>query len=587
MAYTAQKKADGNYEVFEDGNRITTGTSAILSRYGLSEANLEGAGTPISRPGEQATGASTPFYGYERNLDWEEPARTQVKFTREEAGEVGFLSESFINSHVNTADTIAFFVNAIAYGGYQIGDIVNEMKRMEMVYNGDPDAKKMKQLIHPEMTKKVYMTTADGQNAYREAATVLPTFQLAGGLDPEILNYGLDMPDAFFDMLTPLLDMDSEEFKNAVEDVKSAFYDLTSQQLQAKSEQEKSVADYNYDKFKEEIERQYGIALSDDATKAWAQIEGLEESFTARGISGSGLESEAVDTTLRDMRKQDQRLRQERLTKEEAEKASYYTSSATPEQIQALIDEDKAKGIPQEEWRATKWGLVPSADIVEKYSMENLRARYPDQSDEYLQSLRDEVVDKNNNYRSGVYSKYYADISKNKAKKQESAETVVLQSALDEEKRDRRNLEAGQQSFSVATPRDDTQIKDLEKDELPTGVDTYSSTEPVEDTKSKIDTSHPWEQNQSTEQRKASYEAAGVAASKVGVTPPQPKGYSSYTQKQKDLYQRAVGLIPKKEPTSTGPPVLSSSQQDEYYKSQKTAAKPLSPIDWYKQKYGG
>src|SRR3954469_8168542 len=35
MPYSYQQKQDGNYEVFQDGNRVATGTQGILANYGL------------------------------------------------------------------------------------------------------------------------------------------------------------------------------------------------------------------------------------------------------------------------------------------------------------------------------------------------------------------------------------------------------------------------------------------------------------------------------------------------------------------------------------------------------------------------
>ena len=48
MAYTAKKKADGNYEVFKDGARISTGSVGALAQYGLSATKL--SSTPSTSP---------------------------------------------------------------------------------------------------------------------------------------------------------------------------------------------------------------------------------------------------------------------------------------------------------------------------------------------------------------------------------------------------------------------------------------------------------------------------------------------------------------------------------------------------------
>lgn len=49
MAYTA-KQVGGNYEIYENGQRISTGSKSILGNYGLSEANLGSAPAPVVTP---------------------------------------------------------------------------------------------------------------------------------------------------------------------------------------------------------------------------------------------------------------------------------------------------------------------------------------------------------------------------------------------------------------------------------------------------------------------------------------------------------------------------------------------------------
>ena len=40
MAYTSIKNQEGNYEIFQDGQRIATGSESVLQNYGLSPTNL-------------------------------------------------------------------------------------------------------------------------------------------------------------------------------------------------------------------------------------------------------------------------------------------------------------------------------------------------------------------------------------------------------------------------------------------------------------------------------------------------------------------------------------------------------------------
>lgn len=55
--YSATKNAQGNYEIFQNGQRISTGTSSILGNYGLSEGQLS---TPAPTPSTSPTGVEPP-----------------------------------------------------------------------------------------------------------------------------------------------------------------------------------------------------------------------------------------------------------------------------------------------------------------------------------------------------------------------------------------------------------------------------------------------------------------------------------------------------------------------------------------------
>jgi len=386
-----------------------------------------------NKPGD----TPSSFYGYEeaRSGDWEAAGFTRTKGFIETAGKHGIINPSFVSTILSDPSIMAYYINAITYGGYLMGDILNDIKRREMISQGGTQADTLKgvKIIDPEVDKNTYLTTAEGRKSINDTASLIPTFNLQGLMNPDILKYGANMPDEVFKTLVPIFDKNSQEFKDAVDNIKLAYLDLANQQLEAETEQAKAIADYNYQQFKEQLETQYGIALSDDATKAWQQIEELEESFSERGIGQSGLLNEEVDKTLISARKQDQRLREEKLTREEQEMASRYRSSASPSEIQALIEEDKAKGLPRDEWRAVKWGLVPSSDILAKFDMAALRERYPDQSEEELKALRDATLDENGNYRSTLYRNYYTARSSNLQSKKALAESMVLEDATNKE----------------------------------------------------------------------------------------------------------------------------------------------------------
>ena len=407
-AQSAQKQAEESAKLGLLGNTQSSGATGTNSN----------SSTP-----NNAFDFKTSDYDYKPNQYLEAMGTREEKWIDEAAQSSGLIDSNFLSTLSSKPEHIAFYVNALAYGGYKIGDVLNDMKRREMIYNNDPKAKSMPAIINPDIEKKTYLTTADGQRSVTEAASILPTFNLQGLFDPEILKYGADIPDDAFKMLVPLLDIDSQEFKDAVANVKSAYYDIADQKLRATNEQEKAVADYNEAKFKEQINKQYGIILSDNAETAWKQLETLGDTFNTRGIAGSGMQNEEVDNYLKTVRKQDSRYRDEKLTKEEADKASYYRTSASEAEIAALTPEERAK-----------WGLTPSADLAEKYSMASLKARFPDSTEAELQAMRDATIDKNGNYRSAIYSKYYTSVNVTNDSRKSSAEAKILKMATDKEK---------------------------------------------------------------------------------------------------------------------------------------------------------
>ncbi len=251
---------------------------------------------------------------------------------------------------------VAYYINALAYGGYTLNDIYRDMKKKELgINNVSP--------ISATATRSQYQGTPEGQKGIGDSRLTPPP--QIGDLSASTLNLALyDMPDEAFKTLVPLLDYNSDEFKSRMDDIQSAYHDILLQQVNAGTEQEKAMADYNWENFREEISKNYGIQLSNNAIDAWDQIEQAYNSFSERGIFNSGMQNESIDDYLRRVRRTDQQVRDDKLSKTEQEEKSYFTQFATPQQIQDLInsDPDKAKG----------WGLIPSDDIKNALSLDTL-----------------------------------------------------------------------------------------------------------------------------------------------------------------------------------------------------------------------
>jgi hypothetical protein len=117
------------------------------------------------------------------------------------------------------------------------------------------------------------------------------------------------------------------------------------------------------------------------------------------------MQNEAVDDMLKRSRQGDSISRDKKLSEEEAKMVTHYSKYGTPEEIQKLISEDQAKGLPRDQWRATQWGLVPSQEVLNSLDLAALKQKYPGKTDAELQRLKDGILDQNGNYRSELYQK--------------------------------------------------------------------------------------------------------------------------------------------------------------------------------------
>lgn len=314
------------------------------------------------------------------------------------------IDSGFVENLKNDPKAVAFYINAATYGGYTPADIYRDLKKKELVSNGDRSQENI-QAISPTIVRSEYAKTDAGRNAYANQ-TISPPQQL-NGVDPNIMNYAIfDLPDEAFKTLVPPLKKGSVEMQAYMDKVNTAAHDILIKQIEAKTESEKAVADYEWKQFKTEIERTLGIKLSNNSLEAWKQLENARETFSQRGISGSGMEAESIDDYLRNVRRGDQLDRETTLTSEEKTKADYYKKFATAAEIAALSPEDKMK-----------YGLAPSDEIKNALSFETLKQKYPAMSDNEINALRSSILDENNNYRSNLYQKKVTDIQETEAGK--------------------------------------------------------------------------------------------------------------------------------------------------------------------------
>jgi len=299
----------------------------------------------------------------------------------EEAG----VSAETIKKISSDPKITSLYVNAITYGGYSIPDLYRDAKARELGLSAN--------VISAEMTADKYYATPEG-SAAKNNATLTPPAQI-GNIDIGLLDAPIfSLSDEIYEVLVKPFDWTTEAGQAELDTIKSAYHDVLVKQAEATTEREKTIADYNYNLFKEEVAKRYEIALSDNSTEAWAQIAGLGALGAQKGLSGSGLEGETIDKYLANVRKQDQRNRETRLTEEENKKREQLLKYGTPEQIAALSATEKEK-----------YGFTPSAEAKSWFSTENLKKLYPNISDQEIANYQSMMFDSSGNYMSELYQK--------------------------------------------------------------------------------------------------------------------------------------------------------------------------------------
>lgn len=412
-------------------------------------SNPSGASTSTGSSASAGTTTTGNLNLYNQSRDTAKEG-TADQFIRQEAlfgsnaSLGGSLTPSFVEKLKNDSNLMGFYIGALAYGGYQMGDIYNDMYRQQEAEKGNTSYTNLA-IISPTQTRTAYLSTPEGQKANTTAQTILPTTDKFKSVNPDMFKYTIyQLPESSFNAPSPLLPQPgTPEFKQKASEIKAAYYDLLTAQASATNEMEKSQADYDLNQFNKQIETALGISLSDNSMQAWKQIQNLDQAYSDKGIQGSGIENQAVDEMLRAARLTDTRNRTSTLTQEESKKASTIKSAGTPAEIAALTPEQRQA-----------WGLTPSADVASKFSIEAIKAMDPSLSDEEAKAYRDTVLDENGNYRSGIYSKYYQTKLNNSTNKRDYQNTTLLNTTLDAEKKAAREsgFDDPDSPFSKPTP---------------------------------------------------------------------------------------------------------------------------------------
>ena len=303
----------------------------------------------------------------------------------------GISQEVLSDTITATADTLGLYVNALAYGDYSLADIYQDLKRRQLIKDGNEQLAGLK-IIDEKKVAGEYQKSGDGSLATNNPLLTVPRW--IGEIDMTTLDlpiYKLD-PKVYQQLVKPW-DWTTPEGKAEAEKIEASYYDVMTQRLEADTEQAKATADYNWQLFRDNIEKAYGIKLSDNSFTAWDQLTALTGASTQAGITGSGISQEIQDRYLADVRRNDQILRDEKMDSKEQEMMNYYKTSASSEQI--------ANDLTPEE--REKWGLSPSQDTKNFFNLENLKRMYPNTDEKTLVDYANSILDANGNYRSTLY----------------------------------------------------------------------------------------------------------------------------------------------------------------------------------------
>lgn len=297
---------------------------------------------------------------------------------------------------------MGFYIGALAYGGYTEPEVYADMIRNYKMEK-DPELAKTV-IIHPETKKSLYITTEDGKKGQTYFESAIPAtssmkayFSAAPGGSFIGRTALAGMTDDMFNLPPELKDQTDKVFKEEAEKLKIAHWDAYIEKLKADVVGGDALADLRYKEVVEEIEKRYGVRISDDAETALRQVEGLGKKAAAIGELGGRDYTKAMEVADRDFRKMADRAREEMKKEKTDQELSKIMASGSPEEISAYIaaNPDKANlfRLPQ--------------DLINKYSMAQLRLDYPTLSDAELTDLRNMVMDDNGNRRSTLWANYY------------------------------------------------------------------------------------------------------------------------------------------------------------------------------------
>ena len=369
------------------------------------------------------------LYGASERLpaDVEEFAGNLIGAILTPAKQKGDISEKVFKDNLENPAQLAKYINAFLYGGYNIPEnIYSDLKAKTLAEQGQSEYADFK-AFDESIKYDEWIKTPDGQKVLSDVNLTPPTGVL--NIDVEMFkNPIFQIPGSAFSTIVKPIDTDSPEFKAEAEKIQASYYDIMSQKAEAGTEQEKALADSNWNIFKKNLEKKYGLELSNNAKTAWGQLQELFSGASQRGLSGTGLEQEVKDRYMKDVRDRDQLLRESKIDEREIEQRNILLKSGSSEEIAAFASANPEK--------AKEWGLIPSDEQKQWFSKKNLKSLYPDMTDPEIDTISGMVIDPTTgHYRSEIYQNLYSNKYNLGEQKKSYQWEKLYQQKLDEERK--------------------------------------------------------------------------------------------------------------------------------------------------------
>lgn len=417
------------------------------------------------------------IYGKTKNEEAEKELAKGVGFVFTSLKQKGAISKETFDKYLKFgSDTLAKYVSAWLYGGYDFGDLYRDLKAKELADDGDEKYTGFKG-FDENMSAEEWYLTEEGEKSRKDSILAPP---LDIGIDQSFFNNPIfKIPDEAFQTLVQPLDITSPEFKEEAEKIQASYYDIMMQKAEAETEQAKAVADNNWEIFKKNIQKKLGIELSNNAQAAWGQLQEAFSGFIERGLGDSGLFNEAMDKYLGNIRDNDQLKREGKIENEEMELRNHLLKSGSSKEIADFIAENG-------EEKAREWGLIPDADTLAWFNKDNLKSLYPDMSDEEIATIIGMVVDESGNFKSELQQNLYtAKYNLGEQKKTYQQQKLQEQKLIEEEEAYRPYTTDDSMSSWLASVKEDIDIG--KKEEVPTEEILPVEEAPVEEAKPTIE----------------------------------------------------------------------------------------------------